>query len=119
MKMKTRLTEDRRLCFWCPGCQEVHAVYLDRWQWNGNRDFPTLTPSILVRSGHYASGDSSSCWCTYNAAHPDDPAPFVCSVCHSFVTDGKIIFLVDSTHSYAGKTVELEAHFEDSEAKGG
>lgn len=28
-------------------------------------------------------------------------------VCHSFVTDGKIEFLTDSTHALAGQTVEL------------
>lgn len=30
-------------------------------------------------------------------------------VCHSFVRDGKIEFLGDCTHEFAGKTVDLEA----------
>jgi hypothetical protein len=34
-----------------------------------------------------------------------EPIP---TVCHSYVTDGKIRFLDDCTHELAGKTVELE-----------
>ena len=49
------------------------------------------------------------CWCTFNAKHPEKPPVFVCSVCHSFVTDGKIQFLGDCTHELAGQTVELIA----------
>lgn len=33
-----------------------------------------------------------------------NPIPFVC---HSFVTDGRIQFLSDCTHSLAGQTVDL------------
>jgi hypothetical protein len=28
-------------------------------------------------------------------------------VCHSFVTDGRIQFLTDCTHAFAGRTVDL------------
>ena len=34
-----------------------------------------------------------------------EPRPFTC---HSFVTDGKIQYLNDCTHEYAGQTIELE-----------
>ena|ERR1700674_4736704 len=111
MDSKTRITSDGRLCFWCPGCKEAHAVTIGdggRWHWNGDRERATLSPSVLVTSGHFVAGHSGVCWCTYNAEHPNDPAPFACGVCHSFVTDGKIIFLADCSHEYAGKTVELE-----------
>jgi len=79
------------------------------WQWNGSCDSPTFSPSILIRSGHYVPdrAKKDACWCTYNAEHPDDPAPFQCSICHSFVTDGRIQFLADSTHKLAGQTVEI------------
>lgn len=109
MRQKTRLLPDGRLAFWCPGCREAHAVMVGRpWTWNGDRERPTLTPSVLVTSGHYISGHTGDCWCTYNANHADAPASFVCGRCHSHVTDGKIAFLADCTHSFAGKTVELE-----------
>jgi hypothetical protein len=79
------------------------------WDWNGSYDAPTFAPSILVRSGHYLPEHNvPECWCTFNAKHPEEPPDFVCSVCHSFVTDGKIQFLSDCTHSLAGQTVPLE-----------
>lgn len=79
------------------------------WTWNGNIESPTFSPSILVQCGHYAPGRANpeSCWCTYNAEHPDDPSGFICYACHSFVTDGKIQFLADSTHKLSGQTVDL------------
>jgi hypothetical protein len=78
------------------------------WAWNGSIESPTLSPSVLVRSGHYAPGQKpGSCWCTYNEEHADDPAPFSCAICHSFVKDGAIEFLSDCTHALAGQTVPL------------
>lgn len=95
--------------FWCPGCAEVHAVPVGAggWQYNGNPDKPTLTPSILVRGGHYAPGyGGKGCWCDPD---PDgDDWGFKCQQCHSFVTDGRIQFLSDCSHALAGQTVDLE-----------
>ena len=116
---KLRLGEGGRLSFWCPGCNETHTIAHGsgegpRWGWNGSGDAPVFTPSVLVTTGHYCSthkpGDS--CWCTWNAEHPDDPSSFGCARCHSFVgcngaQPGQIIFLADSTHALAGKKVEL------------
>ena len=101
----------------CPGCGEFHSMQVapsggpvsgPNWGFNGNLEKPTFTPSILSRSGHYASHfvPGSSCWCTYNAEHPED-ATFNCNICHSFVTDGRIQFLNDCTHALAGQTVDL------------
>lgn len=108
-----RTQEGNRLAFFCPGCQEVHAVTVapasPTWGFNGNYEAPTFTPSVKVTSGHYIDGHKGdSCWCTYNRDHPDKPAPFKCSVCHSFVRDGKIQFLGDCTHALAGQTIPLE-----------
>lgn len=85
-----------------------------KWGWNGSYERPTFTPSVLIRSGHHVPGQppGSSCWCTYNAEHPDEPAPFTCTICHSFVTDGQIQFLGDCTHALAGQTVSLTAETE-------
>lgn len=111
-----RTLQDGLVSFNCPGCKERHNVrivpkdQLPCWQFNGNFDKPTFQPSILIRSGHYVPwyNPSDPCWCTYNKENPDKKAPFECTVCHSFITDGQIQFLGDCTHELAGKTVPLQ-----------
>lgn len=108
---KLRLCDGGTVLFKCPGCGETHGIKTGPggWTFNGNGDAPTFSPSILVRNGHHAQNfaPGDSCWCTYKAQHPDEPAPFECRVCHSFVTDGRIQFLTDCTHALAGQTVDL------------
>lgn len=79
------------IAFWCPGCNESHAVCTHGdhakgplWNWDGNIDAPTLSPSIRVRHGRQRA-----------------------EVCHSFVRAGMIEFLGDCTHALAGQTVPL------------
>ncbi|MGL4619161.1 MAG: DUF6527 family protein [Chroococcidiopsis sp.] len=57
------------------------------WTWNGSLDAPTLRPSILTS------------W------EGGDPAQKV--VCHSYVEDGVVSFLHDSTHDLSGKSRPL------------
>lgn len=104
------------LHFWCPGCDGVHGIKIskdgkDGWTWNGDPNKPTFRPSVLVRRGHFSErwkkGDP--CSCTYNKEHPEAPTRFGCMRCHSFVTDGRIQFLADCSHTLAGKTVDLPA----------
>jgi len=59
------------------------------WRWNGSTESPTLTPSILTRGG------------------VGDVGEYTEHVCHSFVTDGRVQFLSDCTHEFAGQTVDL------------
>jgi hypothetical protein len=93
--------------YWCQGCEEMHAVNAG-WQFDGNLEAPTFSPSVLVTSGHYAPGwTGPSCWCTYNAEHPDKAAPFKCSRCHTFIKGGMVQFLGDCTHALAGQTLPL------------
>lgn len=71
--------------FYCPGCEFPHAVIVGGsgpvvWQWNGDINNPTFSPSILV-TGRIR--------------------------CHSFVKDGKIQFLGDCEHRLANQTVDL------------
>ncbi len=75
--------------FDCPGCGYMHGVWTQhpdgdpagpKWQFNGNVERPTVTPSLFVH-GQYE--------------------------CHSFITDGRIQFLSDCTHRLAGQTVEI------------
>lgn len=102
------------IAFWCPGCDEVHAVTTGPhgWTWDGNVDAPTMSPSILVTGGHYApnfaAGDN--CWCTFNekrAAAGGEASSFKCHRCHSFVRAGQIQFLSDCSHKLAGQTVQI------------
>lgn len=109
--------EDGRVTFFCPGCKTTHTIPYGeglgpRWDWNGSATHPTLTPSILVRSGHHSDRhqEGNACWCTYNAAHPDEEDTFECARCHSFVTNGSIQFLDDCSHALAGSTVPLPAY---------
>lgn len=112
----SKLHLDTRGCgsFLCPGCGEVHTVRLNSvdagrdWAFNGNTERPTLSPSVLTRSGHHVPGHTGhSCWCTYNKQHPEKLKPFECRICHSYVTDGRIQFLSDCSHALAGQTVDL------------
>jgi hypothetical protein len=80
--------------FWCEGCEMHHCVNTVLWRPNGNpvwtfngsRDKPTFTPSILVTV-------------------EDNPR----RVCHSYITDGNMQFLSDSWHKLAGQTIPLRA----------
>jgi hypothetical protein len=47
------------------------------------------------------------CWCDYNKLYPEDLGGYKCSVCHSFIQEGSIIFLDDCTHTLRGQTVPL------------
>lgn len=89
----------------CPACQSGHLFntkpvnpngvggHKPVWTFNGDPEKPTFRASMLVKC---------------NAPdHPHYQPKAKSSVCHSFVTDGKIRFLPDSTHPLAGKEVEL------------
>jgi hypothetical protein len=81
------------LLFYCPGCSMVHGVFTQdypestsaRWNFDGNVESPTFSPSIIV---------------TIKYGPP-------IKVCHSFVRNGKIEFLSDCYHSLASQTVDL------------
>lgn len=110
-----RAVEGGRVAFWCPGCEAWHMIPVGegsgpRWGYNGNPERPTFTPSILVRTGHHVPGSRSAeggCYCTWDKKEQDEFADLKCSICHSFVTDGRIQFLSDCTHALAGQTVDL------------
>jgi hypothetical protein len=73
--------------FQCPGCNgSAHMVRTEgerpRWEWNGDVDRPTISPSLLV-------------------------GPGTSFQCHSFIRDGQIQFLDDCWHELKGQTVEI------------
>lgn len=92
---------------YCPGCKTTHVLATvpntsskSLWGFNGNQDQPTFTPSLLVKTGKYVEP-------TYEE-DPDMVAVGLgSSICHSFITDGRIQFLADCTHELKGQTVEL------------
>lgn len=86
------------VCFWCPGCDQAHCV---NGKWSIDRDTVTITPSVLVGGVQWADGDE---W--HMPKHERIPAGEP-TTCHSFVTDGRIQFLPDCTHTLAGQTVDL------------
>lgn len=89
---------EKSLVFTCPGCHEHHPVRVESadpakrpiWTWNGSRDKPTFTPSLLVYTGPY-----------------NQEAREWAGRCHSFITDGRIQFLPDCSHDKAGQTVDI------------
>lgn len=80
---------------WCPGCDDPHMIPVQgprAWQWDGNVEAPTFSPSLLVRGGE--------------------------RVCHSHVRAGRFEFLSDCTHALAGQTVPIApwpADFDDGD----
>jgi hypothetical protein len=95
-KMSDHGVRYQGLVFACPGCAEmregsvglhilpVNAPRLEKpsWDFDGNLEAPTLSPSILTRNGDGG-------------------------VCHSFIQQGQFQFLGDCTHSMAGQTVPM------------
>ena len=84
----------------CPGCEQQHQIWTGNgpgpaWQFNGDVESPTFSPSLLVRMGPKC--DENGLRLT---GAPDQR-------CHSFIRDGKIEFLGDCSHALAGQTVEL------------
>jgi hypothetical protein len=115
-----RNVERGSYAFWCPGCRCGHVFFVEkgsymhcsgchgwwypgdpeshydrpgktctrpgatgghRWTFNGNMQSPTFAPSLLYPSGKR---------------------------CHLFLRNGRIEFLPDCGHDFAGKTVPLE-----------
>lgn len=70
--------------FHCPGCQRMHQINRT-WEFNEDLIRPTFSPSYLCQI-------------------PTGPDQFRC---HSYIRDGEIQFLPDSTHSLSGQTVPL------------
>lgn len=89
MKLRSckNLKGEIRYEFTCPGCGEDHA-FNNTWQvTNADKDNVTVKPSLLCR-GYIGEK--------------------VSTICHSFITNGKIQFLADCTHANKNKTMELK-----------
>lgn len=57
------------------------------WLWNGDIYAPTLKPSLLTTIGPDEDGKKT--------------------ICHTWITDGKVEYLSDCTHDLKGQTLDL------------
>jgi hypothetical protein len=92
----------------------MHGIIVGRaehpcWGWNGDVNKPTFTPSILCTGRRFTKKGEAEYQAWYDAGC-SKPAPqfdAADTVCHSYVTDGRIRFLDDCTHHLKGQTVDL------------
>ena len=87
--------------FWCPGCNEAHKVG-DSWQFDGNEESPTFSPSVLTWGPRPNTEEELSAYFDQGV-----PLPNVERRCHSFIRAGQIEFLSDCSHGFAGSTLPL------------
>lgn len=81
--------------YWCPGCDTLHQITINPdknglgagWDFTGTLEKPTYQPSQLTTWGGPVGQPERRC--------------------HTFIKDGQIQFLTDSTHELAGQTVPL------------
>lgn len=85
---KTKLSKDGEyLVYRCPGCNDWHDVPAKRWNWNGDLERPTLSPSVRHRIQHEDGRYET--------------------VCHYHLVNGQIKYCNDCPHELKGKTVDL------------
>lgn len=102
--------EHEEYLFWCPGCKSLHCYVvkwgprrragyekagraLPTWTFNGNLDSPTFSPSLLY----------------WGTGKPDPGLEeHFRPRCHLYLRNGRLEFLGDCEHEFAGKTVPLE-----------
>lgn len=110
-KIKRYNEEDgyhNELGFYCPGCGCRHFIHDSKTKnpdvlnevprqhiWTFNEDFekPTISPSILSRS--------------YRKNTDTGKYDIEVDRCHSYITSGKIKFLSDCMHKFAGQELDL------------
>ena len=76
--------------FHCPGCDCGHVFYTTgpiTWEFNGNLESPSFTPSLL-----------NTC-----ENHPDPKQ----RRCHLVMTEGKIHYCPDCSHDLVGQIIDL------------
>jgi hypothetical protein len=84
-ELVTREGQHYSWAFRCPACRSTHQCD-NRWGFNGDKERPTFTGSVLVHAANVGTADR----------------PIGRPLCHSFVSDGKITYLADCTHAMAG-----------------
>lgn len=98
MPLLSRVRDSSTLLFWCLGCKEVHQIDTDRWEFDGNFESPTFSPSYKTWRDPNPKADP---------AHDPDRKYRDGFLCHSFIKAGMIEYLSDCTHALAGQTVAM------------
>jgi hypothetical protein len=92
MAILHKLTDDAYI-FHCNGCRCRHQIFISGpgpvWSWNQSVNKPTFSPSYRVHAP------------IWNGTKMID------NICHSFIKDGNISYLPDSTHHLSGQTLPL------------
>lgn len=89
MKTEVWVTEEvEYIKYHCPGCKHLHYVPTKRWHWNGDREKPTLSPSVR----HFIPA---------NEYGPEK------TICHYHLRNGILEFCGDCDHDLKGKNVPL------------
>lgn len=118
-------TPAQYVMFTCPGCGQSHCLGVGskatgpKWTWNGSTEKPTLTPSILAQSPSMslqARERNREFFAFYGRFMTREELPYdLLNVCHSFVTDGMIMFLSDCTHPHKNQTLPLPKWSDDAD----
>lgn len=83
--------DQTRLYFYCPGCECDHMIQIAGaahgpvWDFNGNYECPTVSPSIR----------------TFNPTNNQ-------TICHFYINHGQIQYLNDCVHRLAGQSVDMK-----------
>lgn len=83
-KIVVHPTDPTMFMFWDIGLAQPNAFYIADnrgWTWNENYEKPTVSPSVLLCGNNFRS--------------------------HLFIQDGKLKYLSDCSHGYAGHTVDM------------
>lgn len=104
LSSKLRRTESGH-SHWCPGCQQLHHIPDGLWNFDGNVEVPTFSPSVKI-SGLQTVRINGRWTGEWMRDAQGNPLPFCC---HYFITAGEIRYCADSTHALAGKNVPLPA----------
>ena len=114
MSKLSKINIYNHVSFMCPGCKEIHSIRCNsdtgvNWNWNQDSIKPTFSPSILVKGTKLTDKGNLDLQKWIDEGYPkvDQKFDSVNTICHSFVNDGYIQFLSDSTHELSGQTIEL------------
>lgn len=87
VRYQTKVPVGKALWVWCPACDGAKRLPIEgsrpSWEWNGNLEKPTLTPSILQIETQTAPR------------------------CHSYLTEGVWNYLSDCTHDMPDRQVPM------------
>lgn len=99
---------------WCIACKRAHHLP-NGWNFNGNVNKPTFTPSFLHRGNRIETDESGQWTGEWILDSEGKVIPFVC---HYILTDGIVNYCGDCTHEFAGKSVpiaNLPKYYQDGE----